>query len=261
MYYLDLFVVLFFCCLLQISASSSPWIDYPSTGTATMSHYELDPTGLGDVVAACGCQAGTSNFPTAALSQMAYGSSEAFGPGCGVCFNLTLLNTFLSDPPFYPTNTSSVVVKVTDLCPLSKDGWCSGTTSKPNSAGEYLNFDLAYPSVAIPDSFFPSNETLYGYTDFGVWNISYSVVPCNPNWAGSSNISVQGVIANQSSEAVCCPADPSFGGGNGTCASYSDENNISPTHMANNARPLAASPHSVSAFTALIFLISYLASS
>ena len=61
------------------------------------------------------------------------GSSVAFGPACGICFNLTLLNTFLSDPPFYPNVTKSVVIKVTDLCPLSKNGWCSGTKNKPNS--------------------------------------------------------------------------------------------------------------------------------
>ena len=29
--------------------------------------------------------------------------------------------------------------------------------------GQYLNFDLAYPSSAIPSNFFPSNEKLYGY--------------------------------------------------------------------------------------------------
>lgn len=31
-------------------------------------------------------------------------------------------------------------------------------------AGAFLNFDLAYPSQAIPDDFFPSDEALYGYT-------------------------------------------------------------------------------------------------
>jgi hypothetical protein len=31
------------------------------------------------------------------------------------------------------------------------------------SAGAYLNFDLVYPSSAIPDDFFPSNVSLYGY--------------------------------------------------------------------------------------------------
>lgn len=28
--------------------------------------------------------------------------------------------------------------------------------------GAYINFDLAWPSSSIPDSFFPSNVTLYG---------------------------------------------------------------------------------------------------
>lgn len=31
------------------------------------------------------------------------------------------------------------------------------------SAGAYLNFDLAFPSSAIPADFFPSDENLYGY--------------------------------------------------------------------------------------------------
>lgn len=73
------------------------------------------------------------NYPTAAMSQMAYGSSTAYGPACGKCFNLTLLNTFLSDPPFFPDVVKSVVVKVTDLCPLSTTGWCNATTSGPNA--------------------------------------------------------------------------------------------------------------------------------
>jgi hypothetical protein len=30
--------------------------------------------------------------------------------------------------------------------------------------GRYINFDLVYPSKAIPNNFFPSNESLYGYT-------------------------------------------------------------------------------------------------
>ena len=32
------------------------------------------------------------------------------------------------------------------------------------SAGAFLNFDLAYPSSAIPDDFFPSDVQLYGYS-------------------------------------------------------------------------------------------------
>lgn len=32
------------------------------------------------------------------------------------------------------------------------------------SGGAYLNFDLAFPSQAIPSDFFPSNASYYGYT-------------------------------------------------------------------------------------------------
>jgi hypothetical protein len=54
------------------------------------------------------------------------------GPACGKCFNLTLLNTYTSDPPFFPDVVKSIVIKVTDLCPLSEAGWCSGTQTKKN---------------------------------------------------------------------------------------------------------------------------------
>jgi len=135
---------------------------------------------------------------------MAFGSSNNYGPGCGKCFKLTLLNSYTGTPPFFPDKHPSIVVKVTDLCPLSENGWCSGTENKKNlcvlvrcvvipfisppppfvlctryrlrlkyvrkadarcgyRGGQYLNFDLAYPSSAIPDDFFPSNEKLYGY--------------------------------------------------------------------------------------------------
>jgi len=141
--------------------AATQWIQYPNSGIATMTHYTLPE----DYIASCGCTAQSTHYPTAALNQMAFGSSTSYGPACGRCFKLTLLNTFLSNPPFYPTVTKSVVIKITDLCPLSKTGWCNGTVDGPNSAGNYLNFDLAFPSSSIPSDFFPSNETLYGYTD------------------------------------------------------------------------------------------------
>ncbi|KAL0956424.1 hypothetical protein HGRIS_002572 [Hohenbuehelia grisea] len=191
-----------------------------------MTHYDLPR----DYVAACGCTPSSTHYPTAALSQMAFGSSTAFGPGCGRCFNLTLLNTFLSNPPFYPTVSKSIVVKVTDLCPISGAGWCSATSEKPNPAGLYLNFDLAFPSNAIPGDFFPSNASFYGYTDFGVWNISYQAIPCKPNWGGSSSEAALGSVTNLGPESVCCPAEPT-GNTNDTCPSYSDQNGIPPdTH-------------------------------
>lgn len=63
---------------------------------------------------------------------MAFGSSNSYGPGCGRCFNLTLLNSYTGTPPFFPDTHPGIVVKVTDLCPLSKGGWCSGTETKTN---------------------------------------------------------------------------------------------------------------------------------
>jgi len=208
--------------LLVLVVVQAQWIEYPANGFASMTHYSLPL----DFVAACGCIPASTHFPTAAMSQMAFGSSTAFGPSCGRCFNLTLLNTFLSDPPFYPNDTTSVVVKVTDLCPLS-GSWCIATQGKPNKAGHDLNFDLAWPSSSIPSDFFPSDPSLYGYTDFGVWNISYESVDCETTWAGSSNISDFGAATNLGPESVCCPSDP-FANPNTTCASYSDLHGIPP---------------------------------
>ena len=51
------------------------WIDYPDHGPASLTHYNL-PT---DFIAACGCTAESTHYPTAALSQMAYGSSADYG--------------------------------------------------------------------------------------------------------------------------------------------------------------------------------------
>jgi len=212
-----LFIILFGQLVV---ATTSDWIQYPNDGFATMTQYTLPL----DFVAACGCTGESTHYPTAALSQMAYGSSTAYGPACGRCFNLTLLNTFLSVPPFYPPENPSIIVKVTDLCPLSTAGWCNATINGPNAAGHDLNFDLAFPSSSIPANFFPSNASYYGYTDFGVWNISYQSVDCN-DWEGWKNDAALGSVADQGPESVCCPSNP-----NSTfqCTSYSDHNGISP---------------------------------
>ncbi|PPQ89736.1 hypothetical protein CVT25_014137 [Psilocybe cyanescens] len=212
----------------QISLLSAQWIDYSDTGLATMTHYTL-PSGY---VASCGCTPSSTNYPTAALSQMAYGSSTNYGPGCGRCFNLTLLNPVIATPPFNPSVVKFIVVKVTDLCPLSQTGWCSGTTSKPNSAGAFLNFDLAYPSKAIPDDFFPSDEA-----DFGVWNITYQSVPCLNDWAGSNNAVALGSVRSLGSGA-CCPAEPSLGNTSNICPSFSDQNGIPPDTSTNSSAAL-----------------------
>ena len=108
---------------------ATQWLQYPDSGVATLTHYTLPE----DWITACGCTARSTHYPTAALNQMAFGSSTNYGPACGRCFKLTLLNTFLSNPPFYPTVKKSVVVKLTDLCPLSKSGWCNATVNGPNA--------------------------------------------------------------------------------------------------------------------------------
>jgi len=162
------------------------------------------------------------------LSKLAYGSLASYGPGCGRCFNLSLLNTFLSDPPFFPPSSNNIVVKITDLC--TGTTWCGATENTPNPAGYFLNFDLAFPSAAISSSFFPSDVSLYGYTDFGVWNISYESVPCDGNWEGSSNPNASGTDPSIGSGA-CCPVDP-FVNPNTTCPSFSLHNAIPSTGSA-----------------------------
>ncbi|KAI0069397.1 hypothetical protein K474DRAFT_1556040, partial [Panus rudis PR-1116 ss-1] len=196
------------------------WIQYASSGMATMTHYTIPQ----DYIAACGCTGASTHYPTAAMSQMAYGSSRAYGPGCGRCFRLTLVDTFAPDPPFFPSVKKSVVVKVTDLCPAGGNGWCSATEDKPNQGGQFINFDLAWPSPAIPDDFFPSNVSFYGeLPDFGVWNVSYETVSCLSEWAGAKDNAALGSVADGSS--VCCPANPT-GNVNDTCPSYSDQNGV-----------------------------------
>ncbi|EKM54536.1 uncharacterized protein PHACADRAFT_258456 [Phanerochaete carnosa HHB-10118-sp] len=205
--------------LAWIPTALAQWLQYPPSGTATMTHYTLPD----NYIAACGCTADSTHYPTAAMSQAAFGSSIAYGPACGRCFNLTLLNTYTPTPPFFPTVASSVVVKVTDLCPGGGTGLCSATPGHPNSGEQYINFDLAWPSSSISPNFFPSNVSLYGYSDFGVWNVSYEIVSCVDDWAGGHNAAALGSI-NQT-YGVCCPANPNS---TDLCPSYSDDSNAQP---------------------------------
>ena len=118
---------------------------------------------------------------------------------------------------------------------------CESNNSSLHSGGQYINFDLAWPSSAIPDDFFPSNVSLYGEStaiivmipsdiisrlhcklflkmrslqqffncsaqDFGVWNVSYETVGCLQEWAGAKQAAALGSVNDGSS--VCCPANP-----------------------------------------------------
>ena len=105
-----------------------------------------------DYIAACGCTGKSTHYPTAALSQMAFGSSQNYGPGCGRCFQLTLLNSYTASPPFFPNTHPNIVVKITDLCPLSKNGWCSGTEKKTNP---YVLLHSVVTSSFLPSGLTP----------------------------------------------------------------------------------------------------------
>ncbi|KAH8828577.1 RlpA-like double-psi beta-barrel-protein domain-containing protein-containing protein [Flagelloscypha sp. PMI_526] len=205
----------------------SAWLSIPNSGMATMTHYDLPL----DYITACGCTTKSTHYPTAALSQMAFGSSNAYGPGCGRCFRLGLVDTWVSDPPYILTDSQrkekQLVVKVTDLCPMNGNGWCSANASSTNPGGAYLNFDLAFPSPngAIPSDWFPSNESFYGFTDFGVWNVTFEQVSCVDQWAGGKDGAALGSVEGQGPESVCCPKDP-LTNSSSVCPSYSDANGI-----------------------------------
>jgi len=232
----------------------------PSVGFATMTHYYLPM----NAIAACGCTAESTHYPTAALSALAYGSTDAFGPGCGRCFRLQLINTIDSTPTWYPASPPSIVIKVTDLCPLG-GSWCNATSTSPNAAGLFANFDLAWDSPSdgaqhgIPENFYPTNVSYYGYSDFGVWNVSYTAVPCEGNWGGSKNSAALGSVPSLGPEGACCPADP-VTHPNTTCPSYSAHTGHAPNTSSSSAQSYRIvpgySPWSIPWLIAFISVIS-----
>ena len=102
---------------------------------ACFSHYVLCNTSffiLRNPYLACGK---TASGYTAAINQLSFGSAPGSGPGdaCGRCFAITG-----TADPYSPSYTgpfgSSIVVKVTDLCPVSGNQvWCGQTTSHPTN--------------------------------------------------------------------------------------------------------------------------------
>ncbi|KJA28127.1 glycoside hydrolase family 45 protein [Hypholoma sublateritium FD-334 SS-4] len=123
---------------------------------------------------ACGKTA--SGF-TAAINQLAFGSSPGLGAGdaCGRCFALTG-----SADPYSPAFTGpfhTIVVKVTDLCPVSgNEQWCGQTTATPtNSFGKPFHFDIC-EDTGGSNAFFPSGH--------GALTGSFTEVSCS-QWSGS----------------------------------------------------------------------------
>ncbi|GAA5959585.1 hypothetical protein JCM3765_007205 [Sporobolomyces pararoseus] len=185
-------------------------ISVPSVGSASLTHTILPL----DVITSCGCSKGASYYPTAALSQAAYGSSVASGPACGQCFNLTLRETFGAVPTWVLSEEQKVstVVKIVDKCPAVKGqapgkGWCGATSEKRNKADQFFHFDLSVPSPALNLSFFPSNLSYYGYEDFGSWIIDFEQTSCE-NWQGWNNETALGIDVSLTSESGCCSANP-----------------------------------------------------
>ncbi|KAK0550772.1 hypothetical protein OC846_003539 [Tilletia horrida] len=239
-----------------------------------MTHYDLPSR----YVAACGCVQSAPTMPSAALNVLAFGSETSFGPSCGLCAKLTLISTPLAaisedsadgssslagDPNPGDAGIAfsqeeqddgtapSIVVKIVDSCPRGPP-WCNATVDGPNSLGSFVHFDLAWPSVAIPSTFFP------GTHDYGVWNVSYEFTSCSA-WRGFNNPRVVGSDWIQQDSACCpknppLPSDPNF---NNTiwesqestrgmplgCPNYADTLLANPAMVPNTSNPLSKHDH------------------
>ncbi|GAW00966.1 endoglucanase V-like protein [Lentinula edodes] len=139
-----------FIILLSIVAAVHGWVQQPS-GSTSFTQY----SGCGSP--ACGISA--SGY-TAAINQLAFGSSPGLGAGdaCGRCFQLT----GTADPysPSFTGPFKSIVVKVTDMCPAAgNQQWCGQTSSNTlNSFGKEFHFDICEDTGGA-GAFFPSGHT------------------------------------------------------------------------------------------------------
>ncbi|KAJ7626375.1 endoglucanase V-like protein [Mycena polygramma] len=145
------------------------YVQTAGPGKASFTHY----SGCGQP--ACGIAA--SGY-TAAISQLAFGSSPGLGPGdaCGRCFALTG-----TADPYSPGYTGpfgqSIVVKVTDMCPAAgNEAFCGQTTSNQNNQFNMpVHFDICEDTGGAA-VFFPSGH--------GALTGSWSEVSCS-QWSGS----------------------------------------------------------------------------
>jgi hypothetical protein len=97
----------------------------------------------------------TANGFTAAISQLACGSVDGLGPGdaCGRCFNITgNRDPFSPENPIQPT---SIIVKITDMCPIQDNlFWCGQTRSNPvNSLNKAVQcvIHFSFSSLGMSD--------------------------------------------------------------------------------------------------------------
>ncbi|KAJ7460658.1 RlpA-like double-psi beta-barrel-protein domain-containing protein-containing protein [Mycena latifolia] len=124
---------------------------------------------------ACGIAA--SGY-SAAISQLAFGSAPGIGPGdaCGRCFALTGTADPYS-PAFTGPFGKSIVVKVTDMCPVAgNEPWCGQTaTDQANQFNMPVHFDICEDTGGA-GVFFPNGHGAL----LGTW----SEVSCSL-WSGS----------------------------------------------------------------------------
>ncbi|KAI0272303.1 endoglucanase V-like protein [Gloeopeniophorella convolvens] len=145
--------------------------------------YVQNPSGSASFTMYSGCGApacgkSATGF-TAAINQLSFGAAPGSGAGdaCGRCFAVTGTRD-----PFSPQFTGpfhTVVVKVTDLCPVQgNQEWCGQTTAQStNQHGEAVHFDLCEDTGAA-NAFFPSGH--------GALTGTYSEVSCS-QWSGSDS--------------------------------------------------------------------------
>jgi len=123
---------------------------------------------------ACGIAA--SGY-TAAINQLAFGAPTGVGPGdaCGRCFSLT----GEADPysPAYTGPFHTIIVKVTDECPVAgNQAFCGQTTADlTNSFGQPFHFDICQDTGGSA-AFFPSGH--------GALTGTFQEVSCSL-WSGS----------------------------------------------------------------------------
>ncbi|KAJ7746827.1 endoglucanase V-like protein [Mycena maculata] len=136
---------------LQGRAAPGGYIQSPGPGNASFTMYS------GCQQPACGIAA---DGYSAAISQLAFGSDPGLGPGdaCGRCFALTG-----TEDPYSPAYTGpfgqSIVVKVTDMCPVAGNAvFCGQTATDPvNTFNMPVHFDIC-EDTGGSEVFFPNGH-------------------------------------------------------------------------------------------------------
>ncbi|KZT25267.1 glycoside hydrolase family 45 protein [Neolentinus lepideus HHB14362 ss-1] len=152
--------------------------------------YVQNPSGSTSFTMYSGCSSPacgvTATGYTAAMNQLSFGSSPGAGPGdaCGRCFAIT----GTADPysPSYTGPFNTIVVKVTDLCPVTgNQEFCGQTQASPdNQYGMPVHFDICEDTGGAA-AFFPSGHGALTGTYTEVSCSQWSGTEGNPLWSGA----------------------------------------------------------------------------